>query len=122
MTFRFVAGAVIALITGTFPLLARSSATVAATSIQAGEYCILSEAQTFGRTLPIQSQLSSCRQWNPLPGSFGARSASVSFSPPEVSSLPPGVHTLYLRFRDDLGVWGPARMLHFTVRNCSKIN
>ena len=85
-------------------------------SVYAASYCIVPEAQSYRRPLPIFGNSSSCATWIPisLPATTG-RSYELSFSPAGVDDLPPGLHTLYLRFQDAAMVWGPPRKQQFRV-------
>jgi hypothetical protein len=111
MNLRYRAAGIAVLIAAACSLLAPSAALAAkAASIQAASYCIVTEAQSLRKPVPIFGNSSSCATWTPvsLPSGTGATS-QLSFSPGEVASLPPGTHTLYLRFQDDQGVWGAPR-------------
>jgi len=83
--------------------------------ITAAQYCIIPAAQSYNRTLPIFAPASSCTEWRPVSVTGGTDSANVSFTPSEITTLPPGWHTLYLQFQDDHNVWGPARKVQFEV-------
>src|SRR5512135_1835926 len=45
----------------------------------------------------------------------GTDSASAAFVVPTAGSLPPGIHKIYVRFRDDEGVWSPAAGRYYFI-------
>lgn len=84
-----------------------------ASSIQAASYCVILETKSLGKPLPVFGNTTSCSSWSAVSVTSNDKTATVSFSPPEATNLPPGTHTIYLRFQDDQGVWGPARKIPF---------
>jgi hypothetical protein len=117
MKFYCSAAGVAALLAAAGVLSPPSSAlATTGSSIQAAQYCIVTEAQSYRKALPIFGNSSSCVSWKSASlVSAAGRSATASVTPSEVAQLPPGSHTLYLRFQDDLGSWGPPRGQRFRV-------
>jgi hypothetical protein len=54
---------------------------------------------------------------DPADGSFYSNEESVALSGIDVTDLDEGIHTLYVRFEDQLGRWGSTRGQEFTVDN-----
>ena len=89
--------------------------TARAAKITGAQYCVIPAEKSYNCYLPIFAAASSCSEWHAVSVTGDAKSASATFTPPEVSALPPGWHTLYLQFQDDVNGWGPACKIQFEV-------